>query len=327
MFSLESLSTDVLQSCQCLAQKQIYTNHTAENHSCGWRVFSSRLSSAAAASAHTPHTTDRQTDRRGWVPLSRGVGCRGRLVYLRWSQCFCVCSCQERSFENHQTWVLILLNRNIQLQTTFTFFHPDLPVCPPTTPHQHAAHSFHSTDMLAVYASDIKIHKHPEKLSGQQAPEWPIFSLFSLMRAIKSARHQYFSALVRQAAILLFDQAHQRCFVFLPGCHFDHMWIQEARTWTDVTAKMWTLAGSDFSEWLGKVSFYFCCSGNTDALLTLVLIISSVFRTNLHLLVKLILHILLAKIGHNSIHSFVLTQLLQILWKVIFRRTPQYKKM
>ncbi len=48
------------------------------------------------------------------------------------------------------------------------------------------------------------------------------------MRAIKNARHQYFSVLVRQAAIFPFDEAHQRCFV-LPGCHSDRMWLQKAR--------------------------------------------------------------------------------------------------
>lgn len=74
--------------------------------------------------------------------------------------------------------------------------------------------------MLTVYVSDT--NKHSEKLFGQQKPEWPIFYYFSLMSVIKSARHQYFSALVRQAAIFLFDKAHQRCSV-LPGCHFDHM--------------------------------------------------------------------------------------------------------
>lgn len=37
------------------------------------------------------------------------------------------------------------------------------------------------------------------------------------MRAIKCSRHQYFSFLVRQPVIFLFDEAHERCFVFCPA--------------------------------------------------------------------------------------------------------------
>lgn len=87
-------------------------------------------------------------------------------------------------------------------------------------------------------------NKHSKKLLGRQKPEWPIFSCLSLMSAIKSARHQYFSVLVRHAAIFPFDEARQRCFV-LPGRQSSHMPVWETKRFSQGQWKRGRLVDCD----------------------------------------------------------------------------------
>ena len=109
--------------------------------------------------------------------------------------------------------------------TKTSHFHI-LPPCARPQQQQHALYTCNIYTVTECAHTHRYTNKHSEKLLGWQEPEWPIFSRFSLMSAIKSTRHQYFSALVRQAAIFPFDEAHQRCFV-VPGCHSDQKWIRE----------------------------------------------------------------------------------------------------
>lgn len=154
---------------------------------------------------HIPQT-DRQAGRPTRLGPSRGRGgAEGGLFGLRrdWGGCF--------------LYVFVPRQSGYPLQTTFTFYYK--PSCSATTcsPCKHVdIHGLLSqTCWQWTFHIQTYTNKHPENLVGRQEPEWPIFSRFSLMSAIKSAGHQYFSALVRQAAIFFpFEEAHQRCFVF-----------------------------------------------------------------------------------------------------------------
>lgn len=136
----------------------------------------------------------------------------------------CVCVCHK---ELH---TLI----SIPPQTTFTFFLLEALICPPTacknslSMHMSACRRVHKVCSHKQAGSVRLMHKRYtnkqlDKLLGRQEPEWPIFSCFSLMSAIKSARHQYFSALVRRPEIFPFDEAHQRCFVFCSPATSSHV--------------------------------------------------------------------------------------------------------
>ena len=143
-------------------------------------------------------------------------------------------------------------------QTTFTFLrssqHRPAPPC-----------MFHAHCRQCSAQIQGLTNIHSEKLLGLQEPEWPIFSHFSLMRAIKSTRHQYFSALISQAAVFPFDEAHRRCFCFfvvffLPGCHSDHMWTQEARELDRQGTESLTMERLLFSDSTksARLNSYFC---------------------------------------------------------------------
>lgn len=65
--------------------------------------------------------------------------------------------------------------------------------------------------------------------AGTAEPEWPIFSHFPLMRAIKCSRHQYFSVLIRQPVIFPFDEAHEKCLLFFFSFFFTSQMPQSCR--------------------------------------------------------------------------------------------------
>lgn len=85
-------------------------------------LFCSWLSSAAAASPHTPHTTDRQT---GWVPVGGGVGVpkpswfEVELEGLEWV-CVCMHVCVRRVIITPDS---IIHPLEQEMHATFSF-HP-----------------------------------------------------------------------------------------------------------------------------------------------------------------------------------------------------------
>lgn len=76
------------------------------------------------------------------------------------------------------------------------------------------------------------------------------------MRAIKSMRHQYFSFLIRQAVIFLFDEARERCFVFarLPFLSYVNSGSQKTRptgSWKSgllVDDELWEITWSSLAK-------------------------------------------------------------------------------
>lgn len=182
---------------------------------------------AGSAQLLEPHHIHHIPQTDGAGSSARGAGGGAGWLELMETGMFFVCACANINSYRIQRMLPTLSDRIVPLHTTLQR-HVPTNLSTDALCMRHVNMSTHTVTVCS-HTHTHSIHfRLANTQGGCYEPEWPIFSLLSLMRAIKSTRHQYFSFLIRQAVIFLFDEAHERCFVFARLPFLSHV-IQDTR--------------------------------------------------------------------------------------------------